>query len=614
MGRHHRWVGENCRMSVELLAVNAVTDRIAACPRLSPEITIGDRTPITDGHIDFYSSEEQSKKTLEGRVPVQVKGRVDKAKIKAARDGQSFSVEREVLRFFRNHGGGVYFYVPMREGGVHREVFYAILLPFKIDRILKEGSAAQKTFSIRLTRLPRKASEIEGIVRLAWNGRSQSAANGNSDHLLEQAESLTITSLVGFNESSPTRLLLAETDYVVVAHLRDGIEIAIDIDLEILPRAYVEQDVAVPIACGEVEFDHVRGRQIDANTVLLTLSSGLQIRLDKASGKVSTTLNLEPKGTLRDQAKNFDFMLASAAGNPLVIDGEPAEAHDGDPEVAKRAKDVRAELGLFIELFDDLGIEDDLTSAIAIDDDTRRTLLALHQGIVQDRPVRGTADGTGRYDVAIGGFKIMVMITPADDDRYRRIVNPFDPAMRGLYRIYQVSENGTPEAVELATAYEAVTPEDMALILNLRLRDVVDAYAGLEDRIAAISMANMTLLRILLAGDLVSGKPHRAYLLRGASDLCLWLLGQDPDSLVHRINWWQIQHRLGTLTDDDRRDMRAARRSLNSDDPQVGLLEACLLILVNDPGELDFVISELAPEDLANLQSWPVWALAPLKA
>ena len=174
-------------MSVELLAVNAVSDRIAACPRLTPEIASGDRTPITDGHIDFYTSEKHSKKTHEGRVPVQVKGRVTKAKIRATRDTQSFPVEREVLRFFRNHGGGVYFYVPMREGGAQREIFYAILLPFKIDHLLGEGSGAQKTFSIKLTRLPTETSKVEGIVRLAWNGRSQSSAVSGNHHLLDQA-------------------------------------------------------------------------------------------------------------------------------------------------------------------------------------------------------------------------------------------------------------------------------------------------------------------------------------------------------------------------------------------------------------------------------------------
>ena len=595
---------------MELLAVNAVSDRIAACPRLAPEVASGDRTPITDGHIDFYTSEVHSKKTHGGRVPVQVKGRVTKAKIKSSRDSQSFPVEREVLRFFRNHGGGVYFYVPMRDGGVQREIFYAILLPFKIGRLLDEGSAEQKTFSIKLTRLPSEISKVEGIIRLAWSGRSQSAAASRNEHLLEQAESLTIHSLVGFNESRPTRLALTETDYVVFAHLPGGIEIALDIDLEIFPHEYMERDLAVPISCGGVEFANGSGRRVDENTILVQLSEGLQLRLKVADGKVSTTLNPARKGSMREQAKNFDFMIASAAGNPLVIGGGSYEPHDGDSKLEAQLRKVRAELARLIELFDEFGIDDDLTSTIEIDDETKRTLLALHEGILQDRPVRGTSDGTGRYDIAIGENKIMVIIMPAEDEGYWRIVDPFDPTKRDRYRIYRRDEEGSPESIELGTAYEAVTPEDMALVLNLRLGGIVAAYAELEDRAAALGMANLALLRLLSATDLVSEEHHRAYLIQGATDLCKWLLREDPDSLIHRINWWQIQHRLETLSDEDRRDIRAARRSLNREDKQAGLLEACLLILAEDPIELELAISELGDDEFAMLRSWPVWAIA----
>jgi hypothetical protein len=596
-------------MSVELFAVNAVSDRIATCPRLAPEVASGDRTPITDGHIDFYTSEVHSKKTHAGRVPVQVKGRITKAKIKTSRDSQSFAVEREVLRFFRNHGGGVYFYVPMREGGVHREVFYAILLPFKIGRLLDEGSAEQKTFSIKLTRLPTEILKVEGIIRLAWSGRSQSSAASRNEHLLEQAESLTIHSLVGFDESRPTRLALTETDYVVVAHLRGGIEIALDIDLEIFPYEYMEQDLAVPISCGDVEFANGSGRRVDENTILVQLSEGLQLRLKVADGKVRTTLNTARQGSLREQAKNIDFMIASAGGNPLVIGGGPYEPHNGDPKLEAQLREVRAELARLIELFDEFGIDDDLTSTIEIDDETKRMLLALHEGILQDRPVRGNSDGTGRYDIAIGAHIIMVIILPAEDEGYRRIVDPFDPSKRDRYRIYRIDEDGSPESIELGTAYEAVTPEDMALVLNLRLRGIVAAYVALEDRAAALDMANLMLLRLLSAADLASEGHHRAYLLQGATDLCEWLLGEAPDSLIHRINWWQIQHRLGTLGDADRRDIRAARRSLNKMDKQAGLLESCLLILLEDANELDLVISELGDDEVAMLRSWPVWTI-----
>jgi hypothetical protein len=302
-------------------------------------------------------------------------------------------------------------------------------------------------------------------------------------------------------------------------------------------------------------------------------------------------------------------MISSAAGNPLVIGGDVSERHDGDPKLEAQLRKVRAEIARLIELFDGFGIDDKLTSTIEIDDQTRKTLLALHEGIVQDRPVRGTSDGSGRYDIAIGAYKIMVIIMPAEDGGYRLVIDPFDPTKRDRYRIYRLDENGSPESIKLGTAYEAVTPEDMAVILNLGLRGVVATYAALDDRAAARNMANQTVLRLLSATDLINEEHHRAYLLQGATDLCEWLLSEEPDSLIHRINGWQIQHRLGSLTDEDRRDIRSARRYLNKGDKQAGLSESCLLILLEDANELELVISELGDDEVAMLRSWPVWAI-----
>lgn len=599
-------------MSVELFAVNAVSDRIAACPRLSPDMKIGDKTPVTDGHIDFYSSEKQNNKTREGRVPVQVKGRVTATKVKAARDTQSFSVEREALQFFRNHGGGVYFYVPMREGGVGREVFYSILLPFKVDRMFEGKPASQKTFSVKMTRLPEEATKIEAIVRLAWKGRTQVATAGDNSHLMGQAERLTVHSLAGFDETRPTRLALAETDYVVVAHLAGGVEIPLDIDLDVFPSDYIESPLAAPIACGGITFSGGTGRRIDENTVLVRLAKGLELTLKVSEQAISTTLNLTGAGSFREQAKNVDFVLAAAAGNPLIVGDGANERHVGDAKLTAELQTIRDELTRLIELFDELGIDDAFTSQLELNRKTKRMLLALRDGLVDDKPVRGSSDGTGRYDVPVGNQSIMVIVMPAEEEGFRRVIDPFDPSKRERFRIYGVSEDGAPELIDWGTVYEPMTAEDMSTVLNLRLRNLVDAYEALDDHDSAHAKANYTVLRLLSATDMTLDASHRAALLGGAADLCEWLLRSDPDSLVHRVNWWQILHRRGEIDDDIRREIRTARRSLNQDDELATLLEICMLILLGDIEEVHLAMEDLTDEEAARVRSWPVWGLTGL--
>lgn len=597
-------------MSVELFAVNAVSDRIAACPRLTPDIKSGDTTPITDGHIDFYSSDKKDNKSHAGRVPVQVKGRVTAAKGKASRDTQSFQIEREVLQFFRNHGGGLYFYVPMREGGIEREVFFVNLIPFKIDRLMNGKPATQRSFSVKMTRLPEDSSKIEGIVRLAWNARTQvSVAGGNGD-LLNQAESITVHSLAGFDESRPTRLALADSDFVVIAHLPGGLDIAIDVDLDVLPQEYVERPITVPITCGGIEFSNGTGRRLDDETLLVQLSPALQLRLKIANGTISTNLDLSREGTFQEQAKNFDFVIAAASGSPLLIGDGVNEPHAGDPRLESELRIIRDELSRFIELFDELGIDDALTSQLQLDDETRKMLGALREGLVDDQQVRGTSDGTGRYDIPLGEGKIMVIVMPAEDQGFRRIIDPFDPSKRNRFRMYRLNEDGSAEPIEWGTVYDSLTPEDMSTILNLRLRHIVTAYEELEDRESSAAKANYTVLRLVSAADLATDENHGAALLQGAADLCGWLLQEDPDSLVHRVNRWQILYRRHELSVEERRDIRAARRGMNRDDTQADLLEVCMLVLLEDNDELQLALADLTDDDVEKLHSWPIWALA----
>ncbi|MGO1539312.1 MAG: hypothetical protein ACTHW3_08060 [Leucobacter sp.] len=601
-------------MSTELFAVNAVSDRIAACPRLSPDISRGDKTPITDGHIDFYSSADKTNKTHTGRVPVQVKGSVTSAKVKASRETQSFQVEREVLQFFRNHGGGLYFYVPMREGGKQRQIFCANLIPFKIDRWLQGKPDTQQSFAVKMTRLPKEDSKIEGIVSLAWRARTQISITGGNADLLDRAESITIHSLAGFDESRPTRLALDETDYLVVASLPGGLEIPIDVDLELPPHEYTERDLAVPITCGGIEFTNGTGRRVSDDTHVLHISAGLELKLSFAKGSINTNLNLRLEGSFQWQAKNVDFVLAAASGNPLIIGDDSARPNDVDLALEAELRAVRSELSRLIELFDVLGIKDDLSSQLRVDVKMKQMLLALHQGLVQDRAVQGNPNGSGRYDIPVGEHKIMVIVMPAEEDGLRRLVDPFDPAKRDQFQMYRFDDDGSPELVEGGTVYESVTPEELANILNIRLHNVVASYQALEDRADAVSKANYMVLRLLHASDLAADMSHRANLFQGTADLCEWLLEEEPDSLVFCINRWQLLYRRGELGETDLREIRTARRGLDLGVEQKAQLEVCLHILLGDTEELELAVAELTDKEIEQLHSWPIWTLTPGKA
>lgn len=61
-------------VDIERKAVRAVGDYIDSCPQMRSYIADNDRTPIWDGDIFVYSSDDKTNASFYGRVPVQVKG------------------------------------------------------------------------------------------------------------------------------------------------------------------------------------------------------------------------------------------------------------------------------------------------------------------------------------------------------------------------------------------------------------------------------------------------------------------------------------------------------------------------------------------------------------
>lgn len=597
--------------NTEQLAVNAVSDLIGVCPRLKDYLDSNDRTPVTDGHIDLYASDKSNNAALVGRVPVQVKGSATARKTKEKRATATFPVDREVLDFLRTDGGGLYFYVPMRPDGSKRRVFYSTLTPFKIDRYLNKMRAEQKQISIELKRLPTTPSQIERIVSLALEGRKQGKTTGFDESLMLNAKGFTIHSVEGINEDRPTVLDLEKTDFAVTLHTVGGLSLPVDMDMTIYPASYVPHEVAIPIRCGEIEYERSVVRQTDSRTLEIQLSEGLCLQARDTDSGLKTNVNITGVGGVRNQLKDIDFFLAALRGEPLVMgDG----AHKADHLPAENLADLvtlRDRISRIVELFDAFGMDDDMIDVLELSDSDCTTLLMLHRAFVRGEEIEGQADGVGRYDFNLGNYRIRTVIIPGSDDGRTEIIDPFDPLKRARFRIYRIADDDSVEEIDKwGTAYEALKVDDLASTLNLRLHRIVEAYESLENRAAACGTANQMALNLLRAADSVSGA-HREYLLHGAANLNEWLLEQGEDKLIYQINSWQTRRRQGKLSAEDTKEIRIARRTLRAT-RDAALREACLTILLDDREELAVSLAGLSAPELTELQGWPIWALVEL--
>jgi hypothetical protein len=590
--------------NIELLAVNAVSDLIARCSLLEAEIASNDKTPITDGHIDVYSNPKHNNSTLLGRVSVQVKGR----STNSTKQTPSFSIDRNTLKFFRNNGGGVYFYVQVRKDLETRIVFFVNLNPFRIDRMLNTKSKPA-SLSFAFQKLPEDPTEIEKIFELAVEQQKQGKTEGVDEQLLKGMRGITVHTLGEISTERPTVLNLAENDFAVTIETEGGMKLPFDMDLTILPSNFVPREVDTAVRCGIVEYFHPTVWQSDDEVVNIQLSDGLGIRARSAGGQLNANIDLSLQGSLRDQLRDMDFFLAAARGEPLVIGGASNKPENSTFAHVKDLESLRNRIGRIVELFDALGVDDGLIGAVSWSDDDKRTLLKLHRAIVLDEDVAATSDGYGRLDITVGSFKIVSLVAPGSTPERLRITNSLDPTKRERFQLFGTAVNGSVEEVTNATVYESFQASELPDILNLHPASIIQAYDALDDRNTAYALANQMVLTTLSAADSVDGT-RRRHLLACAEALSKWLVTVGDDAAVYKINNWQTRHRLGLLSVADNVDIRTERRSTQKKDgDDARLREACLSILLNDFDELDLILNSLATDQVEKLHSWPIWEL-----
>lgn len=593
---------------IEQLAVSAVTTMIGRCPRLLGTISANDKTPVTDGHIDLYSSVTKSKSDIVGRVILQVKGRSTPKKIDGKKQFVKFGINQDDVRFFHNHGGGLYFYVPMRPDGTDPEVFYAILNPFKIERLTGKKNSQKGSISVQFKRLPSDPHEIQKLVTLSHVQRPQTFAKGTLDSHIESADSFTIHALSAISDERPTEFSLDHDDFAIMMTTHEGLEIPIDVDIKIFPPSYVPQKLNKSVICGDISYHTPLGERTSENEILIHCSDGLKVRLIDKGSETGSKVDLTLTGSFYQQHKDATFFLALAEGARLTIGDLESESRRVTPASMDELKSVHRELTQLVEVLNYMGLDEQLTSTLPFTLDDRSNLLRLHRGLILGEEVAATGDGAGRWDFPVAGMKVILLVSAGTMAGKLAISDPFDPARRGLIRMLGPTDEGGVEEVRSATVYESLEAADYTTALNVRLDNIEMAYRALPDGPTRRSFASNTLLRMLSAVD-GCVEPRRGYLIRKALSLSEWLVSISGRDTIHLINLWQTQKRNGSFGLEERRELAVVRRNRLFGEADTLAIEACLAILLDDDTELDLVLADMREENRALLKSWPIWNL-----
>lgn len=592
-------------MSIETQAVAEITKILNLCPRLEAVLDTYDRVPLTDGHIDVYSSNKHSKSTWRKRVPVQVKGRSSDRKNKPR---PSFPIERVELEAHQDNGGVLLFCVDINLMIDKCMPQYAILKPYDIRRILASIPDDQKSVSIRLTPLPRVPESVERIVNVALVGTRQNSFLHTNPHVFESATHITITTVDVVDFAKPVILDPGEAAFALEVTTATGDRIPIDGGLEIVPGDYVEQDCEMRVAAGNAVFEHIKVQRLSPAETRVTLGDGLSLVVHEGDSRHRASINITYPGNFAARKRALEFAIGIAESRKIMLGERSLDIGDLTENDTRQVDEMREHLQYlrrFQAVFDKFDADGSLVDMDSLTDAHIENLRVLYGVFIEGVPAGNPHGKPGRTLVNFGQWAVMLVVVPGEEPGTWRYLDPFDPETPQMFRW---STDDQREITIPITAYDAVEAEHLPKVLNLRLATIDTAYERIAHGRHTAEIANERVRDLVTCADV--SPLRRAEFLRGADRLNEWIIRQQGEVPVHLLNRWQIAWRTGALTDADQADIRRLKHELaRSDDVRAGQQELACALLLEDVQEIKFLTEQLTPEHRSEMESWPMWEL-----
>lgn len=150
---------------IEKNAIHFLETPIVECEYLDSSINSMDKELSWDGYIYTYHDKVFSNKSLDDKIPIQVKGHRDDKHQEINREKIQYPVKLETLQNYYNDRGVLYFRILLSD--TKKEIFYNILYPSKIKSYLDKASRKKnkRQINITLTKLKPTPTEMLRICR-----------------------------------------------------------------------------------------------------------------------------------------------------------------------------------------------------------------------------------------------------------------------------------------------------------------------------------------------------------------------------------------------------------------------------------------------------------------
>lgn len=597
------------------MATTAIKERLAFCEGLSPYINERDKEPSWDGNIYVYPNSDNKKAELIAKIPVQVKGK--KKNISKKTNYLSFSTDIADLKNYLTDGGVIYFVVAIGDDK-SRVIFYKSLLPFDLQRILKNTGRA-KTKNINLHKLPDNDDAIRQIFlsfaadkkrqasQVVWTEKQAKDAVKNGATFKFHIQTKNTVK----NQFELIREATLQSFYLY-AETKDGFEIPFH-KIEDSNGIVANTIINTPVIVGDkkyydkIEFGFKNGKSF------ITIGNAIRIPIaEEGEAPRRQTFKYTIAGTLSERIIDSDFILALSnckkfrIGDLEIIDDvciDRAEEIDRLHQLNEDLKMIKSTLdyyGVHTELdIDNLTngeyqIINDL--ALAVDGNTvhfnEKNLPNLFHSnkkigniVIRFQAKKDeNSDGYRLTSAFSDNAHVTVKFVYSNKGK-ERIISPWS-----LF-LHMKADDFLCSNIEYSTilnSVQAMLPEDILLTLSISDTECLGA--------------NNMLLEAIAAYDSQIKKDNA--LLQFAIDIATIIYSKTNEPIA-LINMLQAVKRQRPFTNDE----IAILVSLRNIKKQTNIIKCAVSILLGEADIAKKLLDELADAEKKQITAYPIYVL-----
>jgi len=584
-------------MDIESAAVSAIKSVIATTDYLQEFIQDKDKEPSIDGHIYVYSNkgDNHPKNELIGKVPVQVKGEKGKNLSRKTIKHKAYIAD---LRNFRMMGGALFFIVRIDKDD-HKKIYYAALLPYVINLVLKAAKPKQKQISLTFSEFPTAKNEISNLVIDFSRDMKKQEILKDGEYSLEQAaKEFDIRKMkfgmsytgIGYTRGDLGDYMLNHEMYFYASNQEGNINVVLD-HIENVSSVITKLPYAVKTGeetfyqCYCVEHTH-EGKALLVGKSFKFKITGNSIRF-----------NYKLQGNLDEQVHDLQFLLAMFNnrniyfGNTKLtitptekelkafpLDYSKRHLHDL-LRVKKVLELLHIKKSLEIESLDNKGAQYLQMLVHAFDDG---------KSISFDERLKQTI-----APVDVGNMKILLYFEPIGEREY--VLHDF---FSTIIPVTTKNENG--EMIP-TSQFTILKKDDYIHVDNINLQEIIrdmKQYQSIEH----YSRVNQSVLEMLNAFDECKNVDY----LSASRDLLSWLSESNPsDKDLYTVNLYQCYLRERPLSIKEKQELY---RMLNNYEDNY-YMTAGISLLLGEVDEAAKCLKKLPENTLKEFRTYPIYRL-----